>query len=368
VIRRFYVHNFRCLENFDLPVSGRPSVLLIGDNGAGKTTVLLALEILQKIARGTNRIRDLVTPSDFFCGHSEAPMRFEIVVELGAMLYGYTIAFEFPKGFRELRVFEEKLVVGGTTIYSRDRERVRFFGSGAQKKEAESVIDWHLVYLPIIQQQSADDPVSVFKQWLGRMLILRPIPSLILGRSESETLQPSKDVKDFGAWFTGLLAYAPSAYSQVDSYLKQVMPDFKDIKNPSTGADSRSLSVQFATDQGSLTLPFGELSDGEKCFMICALVVAANAAYGPLLCFWDEPDNFLAPSEVGHLVMALRRAFKASGQLITTSHNPEAIRRFSDENTLLLDRKSHLEPTVVRLIEDVGVNGDLVGALTRGDL
>jgi predicted ATPase len=102
--------------------------------------------------------------------------------------------------------------------------------------------------------------------------------------------------------------------------------------------------------------------------MICALVVAANTAYGPLLCFWDEPDNFLAPSEVGYFAMALRRAFQTSGQLIATSHNPEAIRRFSDENTLLLDRKSHLEPTVVRLIEDVGVNGDLVGALTRGDL
>jgi predicted ATPase len=146
------------------------------------------------------------------------------------------------------------------------------------------------------------------------------------------------------------------------------MPDFKDIKNPSTGTDSRSLSVQFATDQGSVTLPFGELSDGEKCFMICALVVAANTCYGPLLCFWDEPDNFLAPSEVGHLAMALRRAFEASGQLIATSHNPEAIRRFSDENTLLLDRKSHLEPTIVRWLDDIEIPGDLVGALTRGDL
>ena len=50
MIRRLYVHNFRCLENFELPVSGQPSVLLIGKNGSGKTTVGLALEILQKIA------------------------------------------------------------------------------------------------------------------------------------------------------------------------------------------------------------------------------------------------------------------------------------------------------------------------------
>jgi recombinational DNA repair ATPase RecF len=44
VIRRFYVHNFRCLENFELPISGQPSVLLIGKNGSGKTAVRLALE------------------------------------------------------------------------------------------------------------------------------------------------------------------------------------------------------------------------------------------------------------------------------------------------------------------------------------
>jgi ABC-type ATPase involved in cell division len=64
VIRRFYVHNYRCLENFDLPLSGKSSLLLIGRNGAGKTTIGHALEVLQKIARGTNRVGDLVKPKE----------------------------------------------------------------------------------------------------------------------------------------------------------------------------------------------------------------------------------------------------------------------------------------------------------------
>ena len=102
--------------------------------------------------------------------------------------------------------------------------------------------------------------------------------------------------------------------------------------------------------------------------MICALVLAANDAYGPLLCFWDEPDNYLAPSEVGHFVLSLRKAFQSGGQFIATSHNPEAIRRFSDENTLVLHRKSHLEPTIVRPLSELHVKGDLGDALVRGDL
>ena len=193
-------------------------------------------------------------------------------------------------------------------------------------------------------------------------------PSLISGDSKEETLQPNLQVTDFGAWFSGLLAYAPSAYTKIDEYLKQVMPDLKDIKNPAVGKDSRSLVVQFSNDQGSVNLPFEDLSDGEKCFMICALVLAANDAYGPVLCFWDEPDNFLALSEVGHFVLALRKAFQSGGQFIATSHNPEAIRRFSDENTLVLYRKNHLEPTKVRSLSEIHVNGDLIGALVRGDV
>jgi len=367
MISRLYIHNFRCLENFELPISGQSSALLIGNNGAGKTSVGLALEILQRIARGTNRVGDLVKPKDLARGRRDVPMRFEIEVELGASIYEYVIAFEFPEGFKELRVHEEKLTVDREAIYTRKTAQVSLPGIG-QERYAEFRIDWHLVALPIFQRRPTNDPTLVFKQWLSRMLILRPVPSLILGDSAEETLTPSPQLTDFGAWFSGLLGYAPSAYSKIDEYLKQVMPDLKDLKNPLVGTDARSLIAQFSNGQGSLSLPFADLSDGEKCFMICALVLAANEAYGPLVCFWDEPDNYLAPSEVGHFVLALRKAFQSGGQFIATSHNLEAIRRFSDENTLVLYRKSHLEPTIIRPLKDLKVSGDLVSTLVRGDL
>ena len=371
MIRRLYIHNFRCLENFELPISGQSSVLLIGKNGAGKTTVGLALEILQKIGRGTNRVGDLVRPKDFARGRTDVPMRFEIEVELERQIYGYAVAFELPEGFKELRVLEEKLMVGSKPVYTREVEQVHLAITGRQKA-ADFRIDWHLVALPIIQPRSNTDPLSVLKQWLHRMHILRPMPGLILGDSNERNAGAESFGHQLRCVVCRSVGVRPICLHRClhrdREYLRQVMPDLKDIKNPVVGTDSRSLVVQFSNDQGSAILPFEDLSDGEKCFMICALVLAANQAYGPVFCFWDEPDNYLALSEVGHFVLAPRKAFQAGGQFIATSHNSEAIRRFSGENTLVLYRRNHLEPTIARPLSEIQVSGDLVGALIRDDV
>jgi predicted ATPase len=369
VIRRFYVHNFRCLENFELPVAGLHSVLLIGKNGSGKSTVGLALEVLQNIARGTNRVGSLVKPKDLSRGQVDVPVSFEIQAEINGKTYEYEVAFEFPEGSKELRVLREKFAVNSSPVYTRELAQVTLARDN-QGPPCHSTfrIDWHLVALPLVQEQSEADPISICKRWLARLLILRPVPSLISGASTEEILEPVPSLSNFGGWFSKLLAVTPAAYVQIDTYLKEVMPDFQQIRNPFTGTEPRTLEVTFAKDQGQITVPFQDLSDGEKCFMVCALVLAANTAYGPLVCYWDEPDNYVAMDEVGHFLVALRRSFQRGGQLVTTSHNPEAIRKFSPENTLLLYRKSHLEPTIVRRLEELEIAGDLIGALIRGDV
>jgi hypothetical protein len=183
-----------------LSVSGLSSALLIGKNGSGKTSVGLALEILQKIARGTNRVNDLVEPKNFARERKNVPMRSEIEIKLEANIYVYSIALELPKAAKELRVREE-------TVKVYTREVGRTYGQ----------IDLELLALPIIQREPTNDPVFLLRQWLARMLILRPMPSLIIGDSNEETLEPNTQVTNFGAWFSGLLAYAPSAYTEIDN-------------------------------------------------------------------------------------------------------------------------------------------------------
>ncbi len=376
VIRRLYVHNFRCLENFELDFRNQSSLLLIGKNGSGKTSVALALEILQKIARGTNRVQDLLRLEDFSRNGAPSQMRFELEVEIDSNVLKYSLMFarsgnilSFPPATGPA-VTEEKLEINGNTVFQRDISTLRLVSQSPELLQItpnEVRIDQYFVALPIIEQ-FGNDPILTFRKWMAQTLILQPIPSLISGESQEGILEPNRSVSNLGAWFTGLLSHAPSAYSELDKYLKQVMPDFEAITNPLVGKEARSLLIQFSAERKAVEISFEDLSDGEKCFMICALVLAANRAYGPIFCFWDEPDNYLALSEVGHFVAALRQAFREKGQIVMTSHNPEAIQGFSNENTLLLYRNSHLEPTRARFLSEVEINGDLVGALIRDDL
>ncbi len=310
---------------------------------------------------------ELLLPRDISHGKLDVPVRIEMEVDLEGVRYEYKLAMDLPEGFRELRVAEESLVVGGQTKFDRRVADV-ILPRGDDAPPARIGLDWHLVWLPIMQATSEADPVHIFTQWLARMIILRPYPLRIKGDSTEETLHPNTEVTNLGDWWSGLIAHAPAAYSRIDASLKLLMPDLKDIKNPVIARDSRSLIVQFAGQKAVPSLPFELLSDGEKCMVIWALTMAANDAYGPVLCFWDEPDNFLAISEVADFATDLRRAFQAGGQFIATSHNSEAIRQFSDDNTFVLYRRNHLEPSQIRSLASLKYSGDLIGALTRGEL
>jgi predicted ATPase len=120
--------------------------------------------------------------------------------------------------------------------------------------------------------------------------------------------------------------------------------------------------------QRSLTIAFNDLSDGEKCFFLSAYIIASNTAGPGIVCMWDEPDSHLSLSEVGQFIMALRKMAQRGGQFIATTHHPETVRKFSDETTFVLTRKTHLDPVLPRLLSEFSYTGDLVHALIRDEI
>jgi ABC-type cobalamin/Fe3+-siderophores transport system ATPase subunit len=370
MLEHMSIKNYRCFNDFSIDFEGLNSCVILGKNGAGKTTVGSVIKILQKIAHQTSRVSELVKSNDI-SDPKEGPITFEICARLAEKKYSYSISFELPERFKELRVVSEEFTVDGNIVFSRKLAEVTI------KKSWQSVdttfgVDWHVTALPIIQTGSQSDPIAVFKSWLANIIVLHPVPRSMTGSSDTETRLPKATVENFGEWFSGVLVSNPSSYEPFIDFLKEVMPDISAVKNPSIGPDSRSVAAEFKDGEKALTIQLSNLSDGEKCFFICALLIAITREGQPFTCFWDEPDNYLAPQEVSSTMLALRRAFKKDNQIIITSHNPDAIRCFTDENTIILSRASRLVSPIAKTLSQLHVEnvdgGPTLDLWLQGDL
>lgn len=371
MLERLYVHNFRCLENFEFKPGETPSVLLIGKNGTGKSTIRQVLAILQAIGRGEGQVKELVKVSDFTRGRDDVPMSFELTLKLGAQRYHYSAAFELPTGFRALRVLRESLVVDGDEVFSRQLAEVSISRPGAAAGGfGVFSMDWHLVALPVIQDRGASSRLQPLRDWMQRMVLLSPLPPLMVSETSAEPAPLQASASNLVDWLGTLLESYPTAYATVVEQVQKVMPDVALFRFEKLGRDTRALMVKFKAGSTEDEQPFDRLSDGEKCFFLSAVLLAANRWDGPVFAFWDEPDNYLASHEVGQFIVELKRCFaQHGGQWIASSHNAQAVVNFAVDSTWVLARKSHLEPTQVRCVDELDLrDGDVVHKLMDGEI
>ncbi len=374
MIRRIYAHNFRRFQNTEVDLADRRHVLFVGRNGSGKSSLLDILQSFRMLAYGRNRADEFIPRRSVTAlGATETDpshpfVRFEIELELPEVgSAAYSLALELPPGFREMRVASERLVVAATDVLDRRLGDVSFAGTNG--KRTEFTADWHQIALTMIGVAADDHPIERFRHELRRLVILRPVPSEMCGEGGAQLASPDPSCREFGDWFRETVNAHPGTYEPFRAYLQAVLPGFEAARNRPTGQGVWSLEYEFRGSRGgNYVVPFGDLSDGEKCLSVAALVCAVAEADPPVTIWWDEPDSFVALPEIQHLVVSLKRAAGQGSQFIATSHNAEAIRAFSREDTFLLFRRSHSEPTRVRPAGDlIKPSDDLADVMARGD-
>jgi predicted ATPase len=364
MITRLYAHNFRCFENFTLDLADSPSVLLIGRNGSGKSTVRHLLGLFQRIGRGPNRARELVTKADYNARGGYAALRAEIEFRLHGTPCKYAVSFGWTKDLQAAYVQDERLEIGGAVLFERTSHDVQLVGG------VRFGLDPQVLALPVIQQNPGGVGVNEVRAYFSSLFLLSPVPCLMTGHSLEPTDELLADGSNLASCLQSMLTRKPAAYPPFREYVQGVFPDFESIETRRVGEKGTELLVNFGRPESrpALTLEFKQLSDGEKCVFLAAFVVTMSQVGSPVFCFWDEPDNHLSLDEAWSFVIALRKMTGEVNQLVATSHHPEAIRAFSDETTVVLTRKSHLDPVVPKLLSEVGYHGNLINALIRGEV
>lgn len=353
MLQRMHIHNFRCLQNFEIKPGNNTSLLLIGKNGSGKSTLANALCIFQKLGGGTSRTSSLVTKEDFALGRTNERIRFEMEAVFGGRVCAYSLCLDMPENFKELRVVEEDFSIDGVSAFTRQEALVTISSS------SEFSLDWHTVALPLITLKK-EPALQMFRDWLHRMHILAPVPQLIGGESHGslEPLHPSG--KNLADYLTALLNDYPATYSNMQAYLKDFMPDLREFSNKLIATDSRMIRLHFGDNDSTFEPKLDQISDGEKCMFLCAVVLASQKVHDNLFVFWDEPDNYLALPEIEAFIRALRRNFCDNSQIWMTSHNENTINCFSHENTLFMRRKNHFDPVELRPIHEIVSDSDSI--------
>ena len=347
MLQRLYVHNFRCLQNFEIKPEKQTSLLLIGKNGVGKSTIAKVLSLFQKLGTGTSRVASLVNQDDFTLGRTDEIIQLELETSLDSKICKYSLALDKPETFRELRVVEEDFSVDDIPVYTRKKAEVSY-----PYQKTSFSLDWHNAALPLILERQ-DGPLQAFRNWLRRMHILSPIPQLMGGESHGNSGPLSLSCDNFADYLLELLAAHPASYVSIHNFLKELMPDLREFSNKQITDDTRVLQVRFGNEDSSFTTNFHQLSDGEKCMFLGAVMLPSQRSYGDFFVFWDEPDNYLALSEVEHFIRFLRKNFNNDSQIWMTSHHEGTINCFSHENTLLLRRKTHTSPVELRPINEL---------------
>ena len=372
-IHRIYIHNFNCFVNFEFKVEGKSPLLVIGKNGTGKSTLLDALMIFQGIARGLVDVKQAFGFPPPLLAASVGLARFELEFIEQEVFYSYGFAVEPASDGKSYCVREESLLVGGRPVFVRKQAEVVILKNGESSPSFN--LDQNLFALPIIQTSFLDDPIAIARRAIADMFVLQPIPQLIKSDANEASAIMVKNCETFSSWLLHLLSSWPAAYAEIDRYLKTVFPDFRALVTVGSQAQSigRHYVVQFEKEGVPLPLLISKLSNGEKCQLIAAAIMAANAVSDGTVCVWDEPTNYLALNEVGQMMTALCSSFRKKGQLIVTAHSDEAILRFTDESTYVFSRKTHLDPvlppvTLADLRERKLLTGDLATALRLGDV
>lgn len=353
MIKRIKVQNYRCLQQFELKCADIDVMLTLGLNGVGKTTLLKVFSLFQQIASGISAVPELFVASDFsFAETKDKIMRFELDLEREGRLYQYCLALELPERFTRLRVFEESLTCDGERLYGRAVAQVSLGGSGCG-----FLLDWHQFALPMIQDKAGNDRIANFKKVLMGMVLVSPMPNVMGDTLSGVGSYLKMDASNLADWMSECQLSAPGSYTMIVERLKDGI--FSDLVGyefaKENEDDPRRLTLIFKKEGlGIVRSRFGTLSDGEKC-EILSTVIGVKASLGMCdFCYWDEPDNFLAISEVRMLISSLRTDFeRAKGQYFFSSHSLQALDAVPFEKVKVFMRDSHLESTYLRDVKEL---------------
>ena len=344
IVKHLIIENFRAIERLDIDCSKSVNVF-IGDNGAGKSSVLDAISILYSwlIARinSTKGKGQSIKKADIRNSASYCYLSIEVEhhgIEASWSLYkavpAYRIEFQRKTDLEQLNGFVE------TFLSSMGTEGSLLFYYGVNRNVVSIRYDKSLSKKKSNTSSYFDSSVSVnwkaFFNWFY----------------ESENEENRMKV-----WFNP--KYHNEALDAVRDCLSDVFPGYSNLR-------IEDKPTRLVIQKNNQKVNFDRLSDGEKCYITLVLDIARRLVTsntggdsplsGTQIVMIDEVDLHLHPSWQLHVISNLEKKFP-NCQFFITSHSSLVLSSLKDSGQLVVLRDGkRLE------VSDIpyGDNGDYI--------
>jgi energy-coupling factor transporter ATP-binding protein EcfA2 len=377
MLRRVRIRNLRSLKDVTLEVG--PLNVLVGPNGAGKSNILGAFEILREYtSRGQTALGDIAEAVGHLShqgSRSPPPLSFEITGTIPDSMgthriFNYLLEISSPHASytqvtREAFSYSDRTPLtllespgkppntGLVQIFNDDGTPLMAFSSGGMSA------------LGMLAQQRAQEVESGLAKFAREILawqLLSPAPHF------SKQAEPAKREIRLNNEGTNLSSVLHSIYSEdydafsrIVNSLKAAVPEIKSVQVPVTSEGQTYVEVQ--ENGARRPIPIWGLSDGTIA-LLQLFTLLENEKRPPLICI-EEPENFVHPGLLEHVVDSLRRASETS-QLLVTTHSPFLLDRLRPEDVLVVEKSGG--DTKVGPAGDKSGIGEAVKKLTLGEL
>lgn len=335
MLKRLYIHNYKCLVNFEINFDKDIS-LFLGLNGSGKSSLITALYEVQnfilfnvrlddKKIETKNRVFDTSTLTRW---GGETLQKFEIEIEGNAGNYKYILEIEHQPDRNFARVKNESLSFNNQSLFKFwiEEEGGKPIGKGklfsdsqANKEGVFYASDWFSSGLGSVQGRYDNTKLTWFKNWLHNLFIVHINPSAMRIDMEWEDTHPELDLSNYVAWLNYWNNENSEGVFSVVTELKKIIKGFSSFKFSQFGL-KKILEVKI----NNQFYRFDELSDGQKTLAALYTLIYC-VPENSTICI-DEPENFLALPEIQPWLNALSEQVREKNlQVLLISHHPSLI-------------------------------------------
>lgn len=339
MLKRLYVDNYKCLVGFELRLDELS--LLLGANGAGKSSVFDVVFGLRELLSGRARLTDpeVLPTRTLTRWQSRNLQTVEVEAEVGGEVLVYRLEIEHLRETRQAAVALERLSAASGVLFEFQGGEVRLYRDD-HTLSSEFRVERSESALARISEHRDNQRHTRFLDFMRRILVCSLYPRSFAAESTSEDALLARDGRNFAAWYRHVFQERQDLVPGYVEAVREVLPGFTGIRLEKVGQEARVLLAVFDSGDHRFELRLDELSDGQRALLALYALIHVTAGQGYSL-FLDEPDNYVALPEIQPWLLSLVDACGDTlPQAVLCSHHPELIDYLGSDRGVLFFREA----------------------------